>query len=223
MQQSLFGSLVAVVEKETPSQADLLATPITDAVFTVIDLETTGLNAKKNAITEVTAIQYKNGEEIGKYSTLVKPTEAITDEVIAITGITNEMVQDAPPLISMLTELCSFVGSAPLIVGHNVGFDIKFLQEKLSQAGLGSFSERITLERAFCTKVLAQKALPGLPNYDGVLVATQCGVYNPNPHRAEHDVRMSAGIIFHLIDKLRNQGAPMNTVQDLMDYQGSLQ
>jgi DNA polymerase III epsilon subunit family exonuclease len=196
--------------------------PLEEAVFTVIDLETTGLNAKKNAITEVTAIQFRNGEEIGKYSTLVKPAEPIPEEVELLTGISNEMVKSAPALIMVLSELSAFIGEAPIIVGHNVAFDIGFLQEKVTQNGLSVFEARYNLDRAFCTKVLAQKSLPSLPSYEGIVVATAIGYHNPNPHRAEADVRMSAGILFELIKRLQAENASLKTVQHLLDYQGVL-
>ena len=193
-----------------------------EAVFTVLDLETTGLNAKRNAITEVTAIQYRNGQEIDKYSTLVKPTEPIPEEAEQITGISNDMVRHAPALVIVLSELSEFVGTSPLIVGHNVPFDIGFLREKTAQMGLGVYEERYSLGRAFCTKQLAQKAMPGLPSYEGIVVATACGVVNPNPHRAESDVRMSAGILFSIIDRLQKSGTPPRTVSDLLTFQGKL-
>lgn len=220
MQQSLFGSLVAAPSAEAPPVV-ANDTPLTQALFTVIDLETTGLNARKNAVTEITAIQFVNGEEVAKYSTLVKPTEAISADVEAITGINNAMTAQAIAPIQALSELCRFVGEHPVIVGHNVAFDIGFLREKLDQTGLGAFADRFDLARAACTKVLAQKALPGLPSYAGVAVATQCGVYNPNPHRAEYDVRMSAGILFALIAQLRDR-AGLSTLGDLLAYQGTL-
>jgi DNA polymerase III epsilon subunit-like protein len=221
MQQSLFGSLLTASEPEVlePTYLDAL---VNDTVFTVIDCETTGLNAKKNSLTEITAIQYQNGLEIGKYSTLVKPLEEIPPEVETLTGITNEMVVNAPPLITVLTDLCAFVGPQPIIVGHNVGFDIRFIGEKLHQSGLGSLANRFEITRAFCTKALAVKAVPGLPSYEGIVVATHVGVSNPNPHRAEADVRMSAGILFAIIDRVRKDGTPLRTVQELMDFQGPL-
>lgn len=224
MQQSLFGA-VAVNTSPKPElkivnnwQEQLL----TETEFVVLDLETTGLNAKRNAITEVTAIRYKNGEEVDKYSTLVKPTEPITEESEQITGISNEMVRNAPALVIVLSELSEFVGVAPIIVGHNVSFDIGFLREKCVQMGLGVYQERYSLTRAFCTKQLAQRAMPGLPSYEGIVVATACGVHNPNPHRAESDVRMSAGILFNLIDRLKKSNPVPRTVVDLMAVQGSL-
>jgi DNA polymerase III epsilon subunit family exonuclease len=224
MQQSLFGNLAlstAPAAECAPSALDKL--PLADAVFTVIDLETTGLNAKRNAITEVTAIQFRgNGEEVAKYSTLVKPSEPITEESEMITGISNDMVKNAPAPVMVLSELAGFVGESPLIVGHNVSFDIGFLREKLGQFGLGTFLNRFELSRAFCTKVLAQKALPGLPSYEGIVVATSVGYHNPNPHRAEADVRMSAGILFELMKRLQAQNPSLQTVQDLLSWQGFL-
>lgn len=225
MQQSLFGSLInSTPDPAMPGQdvAVELSGVIEDAVFTVIDLETTGLNAKKNAITEVTAIQYRNGEEVDKYSTLVKPAEPISEEVELLTGISNDMVKNAPALVMVLSELAGFVGAAPVIVGHNVSFDINFLVEKFHQTGLSVFAERFDLKRAFCTRAMAVKALPGLPSYEGIVVATTCGVHNPNPHRAENDVRMSAGILFELIRRLKADNADLKTVQDLLDWQGPL-
>jgi DNA polymerase III epsilon subunit family exonuclease len=223
MQQSLFGSLTAT-ESSTPENGRQIldSVRLEDAVFAVLDLETTGLSAKKCGITEVTAIQFKNGREVGMYSTLVKPTEPIPEEVELLTGISNDMVRQSPAIVMVLSELAAFLGEEPIIVGHNVSFDIGFLREKLSQNGLASFLSRVELSRALCTKVLAQKALPGLPSYEGVMVATAIGYHNPNPHRAEADVRMSAGILFELINRLQAQDPQLKTVQDLLNYQGIL-
>lgn len=224
MQQSLFGSLALApsTAEVLPAQAALDQLRFEDAVFTVLDLETTGLNAKKNAITEVTAIQFQNGKEIAKYSTLIKPAEAIPEEVELLTGITNDMVKSAPALVMVLSELAGFVGESPLVVGHNVQFDIGFLREKLSQNGLDTFTERFNLNRAVCTRAIALKALPGLPSYEGIVVATSVGVHNPNPHRAEADVRMSSGILFEIFKRVQAQDPSIQTVQDFLSWQGTL-
>ncbi len=221
MQQSLFGSAVQAVAPQDNTRPETLAS---ETMFTVIDLETTGLNASKNSITEITeitAIQFMNGDEHRKYSTLVKPMEPIPQEIEAITGISNAMVANAPALIMALTELCNFVGESSVIVGHNVAFDIRFLREKLRQSGLSAFLDRFKPETSVCSKVLAQKALPGLHSYEGVVVANHCGVYNPNPHRAEYDVRMSAGILFVLLKRLKESGE-VTTLKELIAYQGEI-
>jgi DNA polymerase III epsilon subunit family exonuclease len=220
-QTSLFASLFQEPSNET--RLDLMAQPFDTATFVVIDLETTGLNAKKNSITEVTAIKYVNAEALSVFSSLVKPHESIPIEVEALTGITNEMVAQAPPLVMVLNDLLQFLGKEQIIVGHNVSFDMAFLQAKSEACGFYGLEDRLSLEKSLCTKVLAQKVLPHLPSYEGILVATQCGYHNPNPHRAEADVRMSAAILFALVDKLRSAGQPIHTVQDVFNVQGILQ
>jgi DNA polymerase III epsilon subunit family exonuclease len=225
MQQSLFA--IAQPEATTSSNQlhdEVLNQPLKTAVFVVLDLETTGLTPKKNAITELTAIKYQNGQDMGMLSTLVYPTEPIPANLTEITGITNDMVKEAPSVLTVLTDFMAFVGPNPIIVGHNVAFDWGFLTEKLAQNGMGSMADKLQLSQALCTRMLALKAIPGLPNYQGVTVATACGIHNPNPHRAEADVRMSAGILFSLIERLTSKGtlAANATVEDLLAYQGEL-
>lgn len=220
-QASLFSSLQPFSD-DHQDDASWLEVPIDTADFIVLDLETTGLSAKRNSITEITAIRYRNGIAGEKYSTLVKPHEPIPPEVEDLTGITNDMVRNAPPVVMVLNELLEFTGASPVLVGHNVSFDINFLRTKCQDTGLLNGEYSIRLEKAFCTKVLAQRYFPDLPSYEGLVVATQCGYYNDNPHRAEADVRMSGAILFTLINKLRQDGIPMETLSDLYSFQGSL-
>jgi DNA polymerase III epsilon subunit family exonuclease len=223
LQTSLFSSLFQSEEATAPSTKTLMAQRVDEATFTVIDLETTGLNPKRNSITEITAIHYVNGEAKDIFSTLVQPKEAIPFEVESLTGISNEMVATAPPLMMVLNDLLAFMGATPTIVGHNVSFDIGFLKEKCLESGLVGLENRIDLSRAFCTKVLAQKVMPGLPSYEGIVVATQCGYHNDNPHRAEADVRMSAAILFALVKRLRAEGQSVSTLAELHAIQGIIQ
>jgi DNA polymerase III epsilon subunit-like protein len=226
-QASLFSAFLqddSTTDTATTSEAHVLKQSLDEAIFVVLDLETTGLNPQRNAITEVTAIKYQHGQEIDKLSTLVQPKEPIPTEVEDLTGITNDMVKNAPPLLMVMNDLLSFMGSTPIIVGHNVTFDLAFLQAKARECGFGTSDERLAYHRALCTKVLAQKQLPGLPSYEGMVVATQLGYHNPNPHRAEADVRMSAAILFALIERLHTAGTlNSSTVEALLDYQGRLQ
>jgi DNA polymerase-3 subunit epsilon len=219
MQQSLFA--LAVEEKPVVKGGweTILSGLIPDTVFTVIDTETTGLNPKKNDLIEITAIQYKNGEPSQKFSTLIKPFEPISEESSRIHGITDDMVTNAPALMNVLTDLCGFVGPNPIIVGHNVSFDIGFIREKMQTVQLASFLDRFSLEKSLCTRVLAKKMLPGLPSYEGVQLAGHLGITNLNAHRAEADVIMAAEILFGL---LKRQETPLTTLQELLDFQGPL-
>ncbi|MBX2861370.1 MAG: 3'-5' exonuclease [Vampirovibrio sp.] len=223
MQHSLFGAMAVAEPPVKEPDRDALSVPLEEAIFTVMDLETTGLNPKKNAITEICAIKYQNGVELEKLVTFVKPNEEIPPEIQDITGITDEMVQNAPPLVMALSDLGNFVGPNPLVVGHNIGFDIGFIREKLYEAGLASFMTRFEMPDAFCTKVLARKVLPSLPSYEAIVVATQFGIQNPQAHRAEHDVKMTGATLFKLFEQANANGAGLKTLGDLYDYQTRLQ
>jgi DNA polymerase III epsilon subunit-like protein len=226
VQQSLFSLFTP---ETTASAAPMVNTlpgelALDQRVLTVLDIETTGLHPKRNDITEITAIQYRwhqatqTAEELGMLTTLVKPADVITDEVIRITGITADMVADAPAPRQVLQHLLDLLGNNPVIVGHNIAFDINFIREKLLQNGLPAST--VTLERGVCTRNLARKLVPGLPGYEGVVVAHACDVINDNPHRAEADVRMSAGILFYLLS--HQLSGKVATVGDVQAIQGPL-
>jgi|GEM_PF-52868 len=96
--------------------------------YTVIDLETTGFSPSDDEIIEFAGIKVKFGTVVDTYQTLIKPSMEIDDYISHITGITNEMVSDAPTLADVLPKILSFIGG-DIIVGHNVSFDISFLRD----------------------------------------------------------------------------------------------
>lgn len=97
--------------------------------YTVIDLETTGLDSYWDDIIEIGAMKIKDGVVIDSYSSLIKPDEEISDFIINLTGITNEMVSDAPNIEEALPGFMDFVGDS-ILLGHNVNFDVNFLYDK---------------------------------------------------------------------------------------------
>lgn len=96
--------------------------------YVVIDLETTGLDPFFDEIIEIGALKVENGIIIDKYQTLVKPENEIDEYVEELTGITNEMLADAPKPETILTDIIDFIGDN-VLVGHNVNFDINFLYD----------------------------------------------------------------------------------------------
>lgn len=96
--------------------------------YVVFDLETTGLSSSTHEITEIGAIKVIDGEVADKFEMLVKPTKKITKKITEITGITNEMVEDKPPIEEVLPQFIEFIGKLPL-VAHNADFDSGFLCE----------------------------------------------------------------------------------------------
>lgn len=96
--------------------------------FVVIDIETTGLTPDYDEIIELSALKVSGNNVIDSFSSLVKPTHKIDDFIVSYTGITNEMLQDAPSIKTALPAFLDFIGDS-LIVGHNANFDINFIYD----------------------------------------------------------------------------------------------
>lgn len=97
-----------------------------DQVWIGIDLETTGKYPVESEICEMAAVKWQNGKVIGEYSTLVKPSKPMSDAVIKIHNITNEMVVDAPKLVDVLPDFAKFVADG-FLLAHHAPFDLGFL------------------------------------------------------------------------------------------------
>ena len=98
--------------------------------YVVFDLETTGLSPFKDEIIEIGAVKVdENGRIIETFTTLVKPAKPVTEFIQNLTGISNEMLTDAPSIYIALPRFAVFAGES-ILVGHNVTFDIAFVQQK---------------------------------------------------------------------------------------------
>ena len=113
---------------------DDLGTPLAQVTFCVLDLETTGASPADCKITEVGAVKVRGGECLGTFETLVNPQTEIPFFITVLTGITQSMVVPAPTIAEILPNLLEFTRGT-VIVGHNVRFDISFLQAALANEG----------------------------------------------------------------------------------------
>lgn len=100
--------------------------------FTVIDIETTGLDPEWDNIIEISAIKVKNNQITDIFSTLINPEVKISEFISELTGITDEMIKDAPLIDDALEDYINFIGD-DIILGWNVNFDINFLYDYLSK------------------------------------------------------------------------------------------
>lgn len=100
--------------------------------YTIVDIETTGLSPMKNEIIELSAVKVRNDVVVDKFSSLVKPKGTINSFITGLTGISNEMVQNAPDIKSVLPEFMKFLDNDS-ILGHNVSFDIRFISFNLKK------------------------------------------------------------------------------------------
>ena len=109
--------------------------------YVVFDLETTGLSPINNEITEIGAVKVIDGKISDTFEMLVKPNQKISQKITDITGITNEMVKDKPPIEEVLPKFIEFIGGLPL-VAHNIEFDYGFLCENYNRVYKKEFNRK---------------------------------------------------------------------------------
>lgn len=96
--------------------------------FIFLDVETTGFDPSVNHIIEIGVIRWENGKIIGRFESLARPPALqVPYEITRLTGITNDMLKDAPRFVEIKEKIADFIGDAP-IVGHNIAFDLNFLK-----------------------------------------------------------------------------------------------
>lgn len=156
-----------------------------EEIFVAIDVETTGFSPFANELIEVSAIKYQGNKKIDTFSTLIKPKLKIPYHITRITGITNDMVQNAPGVEEVMPELVHFVGDFP-IVAHNADFDYKFIQNYSNH----SFSKNTLID----TVPIGRKLYPELPNHKLGTIAKRIGITEDGFHRAEFDCECCARI-----------------------------
>ena len=148
--------------------------------YAIVDIETTGLRAGKEKITEI-AIYLHNGKEVtGRFSTLVNPEKKIPYRITRMTGINDRMVEDAPKFYEIAKKIVEFTEEA-ILVGHNVRFDYSFIRHEF--LSLGYEYRRQTID----TVKLARKLIPGQPSYSLGKLCKALGIDNRARHRADGD------------------------------------
>ncbi|MBM2849753.1 MAG: DnaQ exonuclease/DinG helicase family protein, partial [Anaerolineales bacterium] len=155
-----------------------------------LDIETTGLDAERDAIIEIGAIKFKGERVEGELSTLINPGRKIPPFVTQLTGITDAMVTNAPRLNAVLPELEEFAGDAP-VIGHNVKFDLGFLRTK----------RVLRYNDALDTYDLASVLLPTAGRYNLGSLAKDLGVILPATHRALDDCKVTVAVYRALFQK----------------------
>lgn len=174
--------------------------------FVVFDIETTGFSPVKNHITEIGAVKVKAGQIVDRFSTFVNPTEPVPYRITVLTGITDDMVKDAPVIDEVLPQFLEFIGDS-IPVAHNAGFDTSFIRENARRLNL-PFSETYvdTLE-------LSRELLPHLAKYKLDIVCKDLGVSLEGHHRAVNDAEATAECFNILLSRAKSKG--VETLSDL--------
>ncbi|NBX92899.1 MAG: 3'-5' exonuclease [Proteobacteria bacterium] len=165
----------------------------------VFDLETTGLSAWGDEIIEIGAIKVLGNEidETKNFHSLVNPKRLIPAEATAVSGITNEMVKDAPFIDEVLPKFLDFVGDA-FWVAHNARFDMSFIMKHLMQMKLKKEIE------VYDTMIFSRKAFPGEPRHNLDMLCQRLDLkFDPaTRHRSMTDVELTAKAFVRLKEML---------------------
>lgn len=167
-----------------------------DDTFVVFDIETTGLSKETESITEIGAVKVVDGKIIDRFSTFVNPERPIPAEITKLTGITNEMVADAPVITEILPKFLEFCQDA-VLVAHNANFDTGFIRLN-AERKCGIEVKNTVLD----TLELSRALLPELKKHKLDIVCEQLGVSLEGHHRAVNDAEATAEVFLRFIDML---------------------
>lgn len=188
---------------------DDLSTPLFEVTFCVLDLETTGGSPAQSEITEIGAVRYQGGDLLGTFQTLVDPGLSIPPSITILTGITQAMVLDAPPIAEALPTFLEFIGDA-VIVGHNVRFDLSFLNAAAMRLGYGRLENK-SVDTAALARRLVRSEVRNLRLQS--LAAHFRSPVTPN-HRALDDARATAHVFHAMLERAGSLG--VTNLDDLL-------
>lgn len=180
---------------------DVESRPLDDLDFVVVDLEATGAKMPPNRIIELGAYRVSGGRIVDSFVSLVNPEIPIPRFVIALTGITNDMVKTAPVFAEVAPQWLDFVSDAVLIA-HNAPFDTSFLNHEISRVYPG----HRMVNSHLCTVKLSRRVFPGLTNYRLDTVASHFSIPIFHRHRAFSDALATAEVFLHLLTRLGEHG-----------------
>ena len=209
LQRTLVAELVESDDRLSWRSRDLVglapagwaATPVTEATFCVLDIETTGGAPGRSKITEIAAVRLRGGQIIDRFETLVDPGRPIPAPITRITGITDALLVGQPRIEEALERFVAFVGS-DVMVAHNAPFDFRFLNyERFRIAG------RYFTQPWLDTLVIARRLLrKRLDRFDLGTLAEWAGTAVRPSHRALPDAEATAELLVRLLELLAERG-----------------
>ena len=157
-------------------------------IYAVVDIETTGGRADRDKITEIAIIKHDGEKIIDSFETLINPERSIPYNITQITGITQEMVTDAPKFYEVAKTIVEMTEDA-VFVAHNVRFDYGFLKEEFRRLGF-TFTRK-----QLCTVRLSRKTFPDLRSYSLGNLIRHFGIKVDQRHRAMADTKATVQLL----------------------------
>ncbi|WP_344773783.1 DEDD exonuclease domain-containing protein [Nocardioides panacisoli] len=192
---------------------DELGRPLRDVTFCVVDLETTGGTPLDGSmITEIGAVKVRGGEVLGEFQTLVNPHTAIPPFIAVLTGITNGMVADAPPITAALPAFLEFAAGS-VLVAHNAKFDVGFLRHFAQQQDIPWPGFEVLDTVKVARRVVTRDEAPN-HKLSSLARVFRSGT-TPN-HRALADARATVDVLHGMMERLGGLG--VHTLEELQTY-----
>ncbi|MCW2766598.1 MAG: exonuclease protein [Nocardioides sp.] len=198
---------------ESQRSFDELGRPLRAITFCVVDLETTGGSAEGGSmITEIGAVKVCGGEVLGEFQTLVNPHTVIPPFIAVLTGISNSMVVDAPPIESALPAFLEFAAGT-VLVAHNAPFDVGFLRHFAKQQGRPWPTFEVLDTAKLARRVITRDDAPNCKLSS--LAKAFNSTTTPN-HRALSDARATVDVLHGLMERLGGLG--VHTLEELQTF-----
>jgi DNA polymerase III epsilon subunit family exonuclease len=188
---------------------------IASADFVVVDLETTGLDVNGAAILEIGAIRLSQLRIVDRFETLLRPPGKLPRAIVALTGIHDAMVAEAPPQKRALRSFARWLDRTPTapFVAHNASFDHRFVSRALDLCGLPPYRGAV-----LCTRKLARRLIPELGRYNLDQLCAHFGIANRARHRALGDAEATARALLDLLEIAQSR-FEIGNLGELIDFQ----
>ena len=167
--------------------------------FTVVDAETTGRSDKADDVTEISAIKYREGKAVASFSSLIKSKNTILPFVVELTGISNEMIADAPLIDDVIGELVDFIGD-DIILGHDVNFDYGLIKEAYERVHESEFTNS-----KIDNLKLAQCLIKDSANHKLETLCEYFSIPREKGHRALDDCHQTAEVYLKILNKYKEE------------------
>ncbi len=191
---------------------DDLGTPLAGVTFVVVDLETTGGSPADAGITEIGAVKVRGGEIVGEFQTLVQPGVPVPAFIAVLTGITDAMLVDAPPLAVAVPAFLEFATGA-VLVAHNAPYDVSFLKGACARLGRAWPDHAVVDTARLARAVLLRDEVRDCKL--GTLARHFRATTTPN-HRALSDARATVDVLHALIERVGTLG--VHSLEELATY-----
>lgn len=177
-----------------------------------VDVETTG-TGKDDRVIEIAIIQINPDLTVRQFHTLVQPNQYIPDYIRQLTGITHELLLDAPEFSDIATEILSFFKTPFILIGHQIRFDVSMILAEFQRLKM-----QIKVEQTLCTLRLSRRLIPGVKSYRLESLANYLGINNSRFHRAIDDTLVTVKL-FEVLLRHGEQSKLIDTFDELMSIQ----